>query len=621
MASEKQVRSNENKGAKQPSLPPIPEQNNLTQEQFNPELLAQQIRIDSDSVTPAEAGYLQRTVGNQAVGHLLNSGIVEKAPTNPTQIASAAETSLQSILANRDTIYRTSVEDHTHQHTKPQTIHHPSSENTLQRQSETNKKNDTGLPNNLKTGIENLSGYTMDDVKVHYHSDKPAQVQAHAYTQGTDIHVAPGQERHLPHEAWHVVQQKQGRVKSTMQLKGKVGINDDEQLEKEATLMGEKASQNTVSIPQPVKHKSSHISGDNPIQMMRVMRWMNAKNKDDYISKLAKADPERYKILYEQIIKGGRKALIKYLDLHGQGLLGNDSPFVSVGLNPYSLSWGSDTSEGGVDIILQNTPHTVWFDVPNDYLFPGMTELSQSETELLVLLPPGQTLASYIATINDRPGIEPNRWQGMSTEERQQALKEANPEFTRLVVRLTEEHEPGPFHVSQEDTAPPWTKKSKTSLKFSELPKTIQERIQNLAAENWPQGSKKFNQGLQQGEDWATNHLQTTIDDNIQAIQKALKEASSSQSSGQHSHSKRTVSLDGNRLFENFIPDLRGGVNRLNNYQAEELIRLLGSDPSGQSIWLGGVEYRIWCSKDRRKPTKGNPNGLILGLTIRTRGG
>lgn len=74
------------------------------------------------------------------------------------------------------------------------------------------KKNRTGLPDNLKAGIENLSGYSMDDVRVHYGSSKPAAVQAYAYTQGTDIYVAPGQERHLPHEAWHVAQQMAGRV-------------------------------------------------------------------------------------------------------------------------------------------------------------------------------------------------------------------------------------------------------------------------------------------------------------------------------------------------------------------------------------------------------------------------
>ena len=77
------------------------------------------------------------------------------------------------------------------------------------------KENKTGLPDNLKSGVENLSGIAMDDVKVHYNSAKPAQMQAHAYAQGTNIHVAPGQEKHLPHEAWHVVQQKQVRVKPT----------------------------------------------------------------------------------------------------------------------------------------------------------------------------------------------------------------------------------------------------------------------------------------------------------------------------------------------------------------------------------------------------------------------
>ncbi|UII25819.1 DUF4157 domain-containing protein [Fulvivirga maritima] len=78
------------------------------------------------------------------------------------------------------------------------------------------KVNKTGLPDNLKSGIESLSGHSLDDVKVHYNSGKPAQLNAHAYAQGTDIHLASGQERHLPHEAWHVVQQKQGRVKPTM---------------------------------------------------------------------------------------------------------------------------------------------------------------------------------------------------------------------------------------------------------------------------------------------------------------------------------------------------------------------------------------------------------------------
>ena len=104
-------------------------------------------------------------------------------------------------------------------------------------------ENRTGLPDALKNGVESLSGLAMDDVRVHYNSPKPANLQALAYAQGTDIHVAPGQERHLPHEAWHVVQQAQGRVKPTMQMKSGAPVNDNTGLEHEADVMGEKALQ------------------------------------------------------------------------------------------------------------------------------------------------------------------------------------------------------------------------------------------------------------------------------------------------------------------------------------------------------------------------------------------
>jgi uncharacterized protein DUF4157 len=106
------------------------------------------------------------------------------------------------------------------------------------------KENKTGLPDNLKSGVESLSGYSLDDVKVHYNSDKPAQLDVHAYVQGTDIHIAEGQEKHLPHEAWHVVQQHKGRVKATKQLKDNTVINDDKGLEEEADILGVKATKN-----------------------------------------------------------------------------------------------------------------------------------------------------------------------------------------------------------------------------------------------------------------------------------------------------------------------------------------------------------------------------------------
>lgn len=101
--------------------------------------------------------------------------------------------------------------------------------------------NRTGMPDALKSGIEALSGLAMDHVRVHYNSEKPAQLNAHAYAQGSDIHLAPGQDRHLPHEAWHLVQQAQGRVQPTLQLNGGVAVNDDPSLEREADQMGERA--------------------------------------------------------------------------------------------------------------------------------------------------------------------------------------------------------------------------------------------------------------------------------------------------------------------------------------------------------------------------------------------
>ena len=100
--------------------------------------------------------------------------------------------------------------------------------------------NNTGLPDNLKSGMGNLSGMSLDHVRVHYNSSQPAAVQAHAFAQGSNIHLASGQEKHLPHELGHVVQQMEGRVKATTNVNG-MAVNDNAGLESEATKMGERA--------------------------------------------------------------------------------------------------------------------------------------------------------------------------------------------------------------------------------------------------------------------------------------------------------------------------------------------------------------------------------------------
>jgi hypothetical protein len=146
--------------------------------------------------------------------------------------------------------------------------------------------NRTGLPDHLKAGVENLSGMAMDDVRVHYGSDKPAQLNALAYTQGTDIHVAPGQEQHLAHEAWHVVQQKQGRVRPTLQMKEGVPVNDDAGLEKEADVMGERSlasGPRSVSFPRisgPATFGTCQLLSDE--QREKFLEYANEKFEEKF---------------------------------------------------------------------------------------------------------------------------------------------------------------------------------------------------------------------------------------------------------------------------------------------------------------------------------------------------
>ena len=128
--------------------------------------------------------------------------------------------------------------------------------------------NRTGLPDQLKSGVESLSGMSMDHVKVHYNSAQPAQLNALAYAQGSDIHVAPGQEKHVPHEAWHVVQQAQGRVQPTRQMRTETPINDNPGLEHEADVMGAKAATVGYSVKGPIQRQYAVAGAIQPIQRL-----------------------------------------------------------------------------------------------------------------------------------------------------------------------------------------------------------------------------------------------------------------------------------------------------------------------------------------------------------------
>lgn len=172
------------------------------------------------------------------------------------------------------------------------------------------------LPVQLRQNMESMSGVDLDDVKVHYNSDKPAQLKAEAYAQGNDIHLAQGKEKHLSHEAWHVVQQKQGRVQPTIQANNGVGINDSPALEKEADVMGDKAQ--TMQLkPQQGATIQTKSNGS-------VVQRVVSVGEEEYASSSSK----KAKDLIKSVVKDGKmkaeindvkpaemeKVLIKWID-------------------------------------------------------------------------------------------------------------------------------------------------------------------------------------------------------------------------------------------------------------------------------------------------------------------
>ena len=94
----------------------------------------------------------------------------------------------------------------------------------------------TRLPAALRRRAEQTSGLDLTEVRVHSGSPAPAALGAAAFTRGNDIFLGPGDERHLAHEIWHVVQQRSGRVQATTHVEG-FPANKDPDLENEADQM------------------------------------------------------------------------------------------------------------------------------------------------------------------------------------------------------------------------------------------------------------------------------------------------------------------------------------------------------------------------------------------------
>ncbi|MCC5632312.1 DUF4157 domain-containing protein [Nostoc sphaeroides CHAB 2801] len=129
------------------------------------------------------------------------------------------------------------------------------SEQTAQptKQNQTNHNSSSGsrssMPAPVRSKMENSFGTSFGDVNIHAESPKAASMGALAFTQGNNVHFAPGQynpqsssgQALLGHELTHVVQQRAGRVAVPHQSKG-APINADPSLETEADQIGAKAA-------------------------------------------------------------------------------------------------------------------------------------------------------------------------------------------------------------------------------------------------------------------------------------------------------------------------------------------------------------------------------------------
>ncbi|NQZ64452.1 DUF4157 domain-containing protein [Crocosphaera sp.] len=169
--------------------------------------------------------------------------------------------------------------------------------------------NYTGLRLDLKTGMEHLSGYNLDHVRVHYNSTKPGTVDAEAYAQGYDIHLARGQEKQLPHELGHVVQQMRGQVEANGSIRG-MALNDATKLEEEASWLGNTALLRNAAYQRESETKSpTSVDSTQPLMngpiihrgapIQRVLRLKSKAdiNDDDFLN----SDTETVGRIIEQI--------------------------------------------------------------------------------------------------------------------------------------------------------------------------------------------------------------------------------------------------------------------------------------------------------------------------------
>ncbi|MGG1157711.1 DUF4157 domain-containing protein [Brevibacillus formosus] len=164
------------------------------------------------------------------------------------------------------------------------------------------------LPDSVQAKMEKAFHTDFSDVQIHPESSVASQIGAIAFAQGNDIHFAPGTyqpetqsgRQLLGHELTHVVQQRQGRVKTNVP-DASLPINDDPALEAEADRYGSLAAAGAMTDGTGTADAGSSVSSpiiqgtwDEDVKDARRM-W------DKHVEKTNNLDEGTVNELFEQV--------------------------------------------------------------------------------------------------------------------------------------------------------------------------------------------------------------------------------------------------------------------------------------------------------------------------------
>jgi hypothetical protein len=207
------------------------------------------------------------------------------------------------------------------------------------------------MPAAVQARMEQSLGADFSGVRIHQ-GDQATSLGALAYTQGADIHFAPGQydpasqrgQELLGHELAHVVQQREGRVHATTQAKGAgVAVNDSPALEREADDMGARAARGEPARAGGSGERSAGAGhpGSAPAVQMRRIPDLTALRKV-IVEKLDQGEAAAGSS--ERFISREASNVAKLFELFTPGMASSD-----LQTNSLKRSVGNDYKEGWFD--------------------------------------------------------------------------------------------------------------------------------------------------------------------------------------------------------------------------------------------------------------------------------